>query len=189
MRVSDNGFFPWLFRVFFRWDGTLDRLPYLLALGCTLLLLMLYMYFSTLVYALYILPPPGGGMPSTEYIVELLQSGKMPHSIFYPMYLLFIMVDAKRLRSIGIVPWLAVIVNLKNFIPNLEEGGVLAGILGLVTVAYTAILILLPPKSVAAPVHAWKASGNGPHRMSGDDLSNWRVVTPAPHAKADSDED
>lgn len=191
MRVADNGFFPWLAWAFFKWNGKINRLPYLGALACLLALLTLYTFLLGLFYAHFIVPPPEGAAADTQYLLEVLGSGVVSPFAMLPLTVISVMLDAKRLRSIGAFPWLAIVMNLLNFTrAEAEVAGGLGSIFGIASLAYLLILLLLPPRDTARPVNqgfqqASGRPGGGPRRMSGNDLTNWRVISRPAHPETD----
>ena len=183
MRVADDGFFPWLVWAFFKWDGKINRLPYLGALACLLLLLTLYTFLVGLAYVHFIIPPPEGTAADMDYMLEMLRSGAVSPFAMLPLTVISIMLDAKRLRGIGAWPWIAVIMNALNFLRSgVEVAGPLGSIISIAGMAYLLILLLIPPKNTARPVNRGfpGRSGGGPRRMSGKELTNWRLIAPAP---------
>ena len=191
MRIADNGFFPWLFWALFSWKGLIYRRAYIGAMLCFLVILAVYMFIVGQVYARFIFPPPGGLAPDMEYVTALLRSGDVPFYVTLPLLPISILLDAKRLRSMGAIPLISVIVNVLNSArPALPEQ--IAGLLGVLGVAYLLIMLLVPPKFTAQPVNrrfADSPGGGGPRRMSGKDLTNWRLIAPAPRKSADQTPD
>ena len=182
MRISDNGFFPWLVWALFKWKGTINRLPFLGAAVCYVVLDVLYSLGILLLFAHVIIPLPDGAMIDGPYLHELLLSGKIPIYAFFSLIVVRILLQVKRLRSIGVTPWIAVIVNLaKEFNPG-GEG--IVSIIGLLMMCYYAILLFVPAKDTAMPVHGrgrWPVGGDGrPRKLDSSELSNWRVIEPAP---------
>ena len=188
MRVADDGFFPWLVWAFFKWNGKMNRLPYLGAMGCFLLLLTLYTFLVGLAYTHFIIPPPDGTPADMNYLLEVLRSGAVSPFAMLPLTVISVMLDAKRLRSIGAFPWIAIIMNALNFLrPDEEVAGPLGSIISIAGMAYLLILILIPSRGTAQPVNRGfpRSSGGGPRRMSGKELTNWRLIAPAPRRTVD----
>ena len=187
MRVTDNGFFPWLFWAFFSWKGVISRRGYIGAMLCFLVVLTIYTFLVGQVYARYLIPPPGGLAPDMEYMLGLLRSGQVSSYAMLPLLHISILLDAKRLRSMGALPWISVIINVLNAArPDMPE--TLASLLGVLGIAYLLIMALVPPLDTARPVNqrpASRSSGNGPRRMSGKELTNWRLIAPAPRKSTD----
>lgn len=182
MRIADKGFIPWLFWALFTWKGSIDRLPFLGAAVCYVVLDLFYSFGILLLYAYVIIPLPEGVAIGGPYFQELLVSGTIPLYVFLPLIVLRILLQVKRLRSMGFTPWIAVVINMaKEFNPG-GEG--LSSIVGLMMVCYYAILLFIPSQDTARPVNGgrrWPTDSEGkPRKLTGKDLGNWRVVEPAP---------
>ena len=172
MRISENGFFRWLFWALFKWEGTIDRVPYSGALLLTWILSIVYMFLLGLFCAHVLFPPPEGVALDGEYILQVLRSGGVLRFAPLPLAVVAVLRDAKRLRSMGAFPWIAVIMAMLDLIrPDMPEA--VGKILGLAGLAYLLILLLMPARNAARP-------GAGPRRVSGEDLTNWRQLSPAP---------
>ncbi len=196
MRIADKGFFPWLawalpkffpwvFWALFKWNGRIKRLPFLCAMACFVVMLVVYKLLVGTVYAHFIIPPPDGAAPDGLYIVELLRS-KIPGVIHSLPVVLLILPHAKRLRSIGASPWIAVPLVLIGLLP--PQGEIIESGKQLIVMVYGAILVLMPPRSETTRDLLRRLSGGkGPIRMRGRELTNWRVIGPAFRKAADQE--
>ena len=183
MRISENGFFPWLFWALFKWNGTIDRVPYAGALLSTWILSVVYMLLVGMFCAHVFFPPPEGVALDAEYILQVLRSGGLLRLAPLPVAIVAVLRDAKRLRSMGAFPWIAAGMALLDFIrPDMPDA--VGKILGLAGLAYLLILLLMPSRNAAGPARrgfpARPGDGDGPRRMSGKELTNWRQISPAP---------
>ena len=171
MRISENGFFPWLFWALFKWNGTIDRVPYAGALLSTWILATVYMFLVGMFCAHVFFPPPEGVALDAEYVLQVLRSGGVLRLAPLPIAIVAVLRDAKRLRSMGAFPWIAAIMALLDLIrPDMPEA--VGKVLGLAGLAYLLVLLLMPSRNTAKP-------GDGPRRMSGKELTNWRQLSPA----------
>lgn len=188
MRIADKGFIPWLFWALFRWNGTLNRLPYFgLFLFCYVVVVTACTIGAGFLSALYILPPPEGAALDMQYIVEVLRSKDLPSWVsllaMLPPTFCLIMIDVKRLRSVGLASWIAIAVNLAGLLRPYNTVPLFESIMQLFLVAYRMFLFLLP-----APVKPVSDTAGGPRRVSGSELSNWTLIAPAPGKTEESGE-
>ena len=182
MKIAEQGFFRWCFWAFFQWRGEMRRLPYILAFFAFVLVVRIHVSAAAQWLAVNVLPPPGNVVPDPAYAASLaLTPAIIPFLL--PVCYCYIVLDVKRLRSIG-APLLPAFLfsGLTPFVPifapQLTEATVLT------TFAYPAILAVIPAQEDRLPLpekkaRTWKriATGNGtPRRLRGKDIKEWRIV-------------
>ena len=196
MRVAENGFFPWLFWAFFRWDGKVERLPYIGALLIMATVAISYTIALCFFYASASGPLPPDAFDNAENLVALLRANEPPLFTMLPITCMAIMLDAKRLRSMGFTPYISIAINVMNFLRPSEQSMV-SLICALLALIYLAMLILSPARegateaaSGASRRSGWpfaqshsEATERGPRRLRGAQVKSWRVLAPAPQKK------
>ncbi|MCL1939184.1 MAG: hypothetical protein FWG04_00790 [Desulfovibrionaceae bacterium] len=189
MRVAKVGFLRWLGWAFFSPSGQIKRLPFAGTSFLLYLLLILYTPIAAQILAVYILPPPGGGPPSVDYVRGLaLSPALIP--LLLPGAYMRLCLDLKRLHSIGAPRIIAVpFVSLFLFAPLIPAN--FSEISSLGVLAYLAILAAIPAREdrmdpLERKYRTWQAiaTGNGTaRRLSGREILSWRVVRQGPDKK------
>jgi hypothetical protein len=184
MRAPKVGFLRWLGWAFFSPDGQIKRLPFAGTSFLLYLLLILYTPIAAQVLAVYILPPPGGGLPSVDY-VRGLALGPAFIPLLLPGAYMRLCLDLKRLHSIGAPRIIAVpFVSLFLFSPLIPAD--FREISTMIVLGYLVILAVIPAKEdrmepLERKYRTWQAIATGdgtPRRLSGRDILSWRVVRP-----------
>lgn len=186
MRFSDAGFLRWTAWAFFSWQGRIKRLPYAATFFALVLVVRAYATAAAQWMAVNVLPPPPGVALDPAYVAKVATSPEM--AIFLlPVCYIYIVLDVKRLRSIGAPLALAFVFSgLTPFVPLFAP--TLAQIIILTTFAYHAILAVVPAaEDRVSPLERkaglWRslATGTGmPRRLRGADIKFWRIVRQGP---------
>lgn len=189
MTIAEHGFFPWVGWAFFNWRGRIKRLPYALGFLCLVLLVRIYTSAVAQWIAVNVAPPPQGIPLDPSYVGEMMHS---PHIVPFliPIAYLFIVLDIKRLRSMGAPILLAVVFSgLSPFVPvyfpGIQETSVMT------MFAYHAILAVVPAKEdrlspLERKALVWKALATGsgmPRRLRGRDIKSWHIVRQGPEGR------
>lgn len=186
MTLAEHGFLRWFFWALFSWRGRMKRVPYAFFTLFLLLLQKTYLSIAMQVLAVYIIPPPDGGVPTMEYAVGLGTSLYMV-PMMLPLFLLRLSLDVKRLRSIGAPLLLApVLGSILLFSPIFPER--IVEMANLTVVAYIGILAIIPSQEdrmhpLQRKARTWRAIATGdgtPVRLSGKDIKGWRIARQGP---------
>ena len=185
MKRSMLGTLVW---ALFSWRGRIKRMPYAVCFLILALLTRPLMTMAAQTMAVYVLPPPEGTVLDFAYVTSLtLRPEIIP--VLLPFCYMYIVLDIKRLRSIGAPLILAFIFSgLSPFVPLIAPD--FAEMAAMTAFAYHAILAVIPAKEdrmspLERKYRTWQsiATGDGtPRRLSGKDITSWRVV-PKPKKK------
>lgn len=188
MQLAKAGFPRWFAWAFFSPSGRIKRLPFAACSFILYLLLIPYVSIAAQTLAVYVLPPPEGGQPTLEYVRGLsLSAAIIP--LLLPACSIRLCLDVKRLRSIGASVLIAVpFAALFLFSPLLPAE--LGEMNSMTVFAYLAILAVIPAKEdrmspLERKYRTWQAiaTGNGaPRRLSGAEITSWRIVRQGPKA-------
>lgn len=189
MTIADAGFFRWLFWALFSWKGRIKRLPYVGSFFCLVLVVRIYINAAAQWLAVNTLPPPGGAAPDPAYVLGLTSSQHIVPFLL-PICYIYIVLDIKRLRSIGAPLAPAFLFSgITPFVPIFAPG--FAEAVVMTTFAYHAILAVIPAKEdrlspLERKYRTWQAiaTGNGaPRRFTGKEIKHWRIVRPGPEKR------
>jgi uncharacterized membrane protein YhaH (DUF805 family) len=186
VNIAEQGFIRCFFWAFFSWRGEIRRLPYALAFFGFVLLARIYASAAAQWLAVTLLPPPGNVAPDPAYVTALASTTAFLPFLL-PVCYCAVVLDLKRLRSIGAPAFLAFLLSgltplVPFFAPSLTEMTALSSF------AYHAILAVIPAKEdrldpQEKKARTWKriATGDGsPRRLRGKDIKEWRIVRQGP---------
>jgi hypothetical protein len=194
MKAADVGFFRWLFWALLSWQGKMKRLPYIGSFFCLVLTVRIYVNFATQWLAVNAVPPPAGVAPDSAYMISLATSQYIVPFLL-PICYIYIVLDIKRLRSIGLNTWQAGLIALvfsgvTPFVP-IVVAPAFQQLIIMTTFAYHAILAVIPAREdrispLERKYRTWRAiaTGNGtPRRLPGKAIKSWRIVKQGPAKK------
>lgn len=191
MKAADVGFFRWLVWALFSWKGKIKRLPYIGSFFCLILVVRVYIGVAAQWLAVNVAPPPAGVPLDPAYAVSLATSLYIVPFLL-PVCYIYIVLDVKRLRSIGLSDLQAGLAALlfsgvTPFVPILVEPAFQQMIV-MTTFAYHAILAVIPAKEdrmspLERKYRTWQAIATGdgtPRRLPGKAVKSWRIVRQGP---------
>lgn len=184
--MADVGLARFINWALFSWNGSIKRLPYLGIFFGLVLVARIYLSIAAQWMATNAVPPPDGLKPDAAYVVGLMGSLYIVPFLL-PICYIYIMLDIKRLRSIGLgsLPALSmalVFSGLTPFAPIVAPAYI--DMVAMTTFAYHAILGTIPAAEdrispLERKYRVWQAiaTGNGTaRRLRGKDIKRWHVV-------------
>lgn len=190
MKVADAGFFRWIAWALFSWNGTIKRLPYLGSFFCLVLVVRVYVSAAVQWLAVNVAPPPPGVELDAAYVATFATS-RYIIPFLLPVCFIYLMLDVKRLRSIGLSSLHALGValifsGLTPFAPIAAPA--FANMVVMTTFAYHAILGVIPAAEdrispAERKYRTWRALATGdgtPRRLRGKDIKTWHIVRQGP---------
>lgn len=190
MKAADVGFFRWIVWALFGWNGKIKRLPYLGSFFCLILVVRIYVSAAVQWIAVNLAPPPAGVELDAAYVATLVTSHHIIPFLL-PACFIYVMLDVKRLRSIGLgsLPSLGVALlfsGLTPFAPIVVPA--FANMVVMTTFAYHAILGVIPAEEdrispLERKHRTWQAIATGdgtPRRLRGKDIKTWHIVRQGP---------